>query len=126
MAKKQDLVIQFIPYVEIEGLDSDSRIEKLLSIVKENKIILLEGKILPTEEAELIARTMEEIDRKFSGIEIATVQPKSHDEAFWSKMKKKIVGFLFKYQTGLTIIGPANIVKEIKKNPDNIQLLMKG
>ena len=63
--KSDGLVLQFIPYVEIESLDSEARVDKLLSLVKDNKIVLIEGKIKPTEEAMLIRRTMEEIDRKF-------------------------------------------------------------
>lgn len=124
--RRDGLVLQFIPYVEIESLDSDARVNKLLHIVKGNKIVLIEGKLRPTEETMLIQRTMEEIDRKFTGIEIAAIQPKQGDLAWHSKVRKSLINFFLKYQSGLTIIGPANIVKEIKKNPDNIQLLMKG
>jgi len=126
MKKNSNLVLQFIPYVDIEKLSSEERVEKLLKIVKENKIILIEGKLRPQEEADLIANTMAQIDKRFTGIEIATIQPKNEKEPWLLKMRKSLLNMLLKYQTGLTIIGPANIVKEIKKNPDNIQLLMKG
>lgn len=127
MAKKKDnLVLQFIPYADIESLDSNERVEKLLDLVMANKIVLIEGKLKPTEEAMLIQRTMEEITRKFTGIEIATIQPKNESDALFAKLRKSLINFFLKYQTGVTIIGPANVVSEIKKNPDNIQLLMKG
>jgi uncharacterized protein len=123
--KKEGLVLQFISFSEIENLDSNKRVEKLLKMVKENKIVLIEGKIRPTEEAMLIQKTMEHIDKNFTGIEIATIQPKTDKDAWFLKMKKAFINFLLKDQLGMTVIGPANIVKEIKKNPDNIQLLMK-
>ncbi|MFA6089197.1 MAG: DUF2073 domain-containing protein [Candidatus Woesearchaeota archaeon] len=123
--KKEGLILQFIPYMEIENLDSNKRVDKLLKIVKDNKIVLIGGKLRPTEEAMLIQKTMEQISKDFSGVEIATVHPKSENDVWYKKLKKVVVDLLLKDQTGLTIIGPANIVKEIKKNPDNIQLLMK-
>ena len=123
--KKEGLVLQFMPYSEIESLDSQKRVDKLLKIVKENKIVLIEGKLRPTEEAMLIQKTMEEIDKNFTGVEIATVQPKSESDKWFVKMRKVFINFLLKYQSGMTVIGPASVVKEIKKNPDNIQLFMK-
>lgn len=123
--KKEGLVLQFMPFSEIENLDSNKRVEKLLKLVKENKIVLIEGKIRPTEEAMLIQKTMEHIDKTFTGIEIATVHPKSDKDVWYVKMRKMFINFLLKDQVGMTVVGPANIVKEIKKNPDNIQLLMK-
>jgi len=52
------VTIQIIPFSEIEGLSSVGRIRKLLNIAKENKIVLLQGKIKREEEAELIKATM--------------------------------------------------------------------
>jgi len=40
------LTLQFIPHSEIEGLDSDARIKKLLDVVKEEKIVVLEGNVV--------------------------------------------------------------------------------
>jgi len=39
------VTFQFVPYQEIEGLSSAKRINKLLKIVKENKIVLLQGRL---------------------------------------------------------------------------------
>jgi hypothetical protein len=59
------LTLQFVPYTEIEQLSSARRIQKLLNIVKQNKIVLLEGRLKKEEETDLIEITMEEIDDKF-------------------------------------------------------------
>ncbi len=118
------LTLQFIPHSDIERLPSEERIEKLLKIVKEEKIILLEGKLKPEEEAGLIKRTMEEISNTFKGIEISPLNVRQkEDEAFFQKIRSKLIGLLLGSRQGLTIIGPATIVKEIRQDPDKIQLL---
>lgn len=118
------LTLQFIPHADIERLGGQERVEKLLSVVKENKIVLLEGKLRAPEEAELIRRTMEEIDDSFKGIEISPLNVRrKEDLAFFEKIRSKFIDILLGNRQGLTIIGPATIVKEIKQDPDKIQLL---
>ena len=39
------LTLHFIPYTEIEELGSARRVKKILDIAKENKIVLLEGRL---------------------------------------------------------------------------------
>lgn len=118
------LTLQYVPYTDIERLTSEARVEHLLTIVKEEKIILLEGKLRAEEEAVLIKRTMEEISASFKGIEISPLDVGSkHDQAFFQRLKTMLYDFLLGNRRGLTIIGPATIVKEIRKDPDKIQLL---
>ena len=119
------LTLQFIPYTEIEYLSSARRVKRLLDIVKENKIVLLEGKLKKEEETDLIAITMEEIDQKFKGIEIAVINPEKKDLPFFRMVKTNFVNLLLGDRQGFTIIGPAAVVKEIKKDPDKIQLFTK-
>lgn len=116
------LTLQFVPYAEIEHLESDMRIGKLLNIVKDNKIVLMQGRLQPEEETLLIQHTMLNIDRKFSGIEICTIFPEERDLQFFNKMKKGMVKMLIGNRDGITIIGPASVVKEIKRDPKKMQL----
>lgn len=116
------LTLQFVPYVEIENLSSLGRIRKLLNSVKEDKIVLLEGRLRKEEETELIKTTMEEINAEFKGIELAVIYPESKNFAFFKKMKQQFINALLGDRQGLTIIGPASVVKEIKKDPNKIQL----
>lgn len=88
------LTLQFIPHTDIERLKSPDRVEKLLDIVKSNKIILLEGKLRTQEEAELIRRTMEDIDDKFKGIEISPVMADSKDAALLTKIREGMIKLL--------------------------------
>jgi hypothetical protein len=116
------LTLQFISYSQIENLSSLGRIKTLLTSVKENKIVLLEGRLKKEEEAELIKTTMEEINSEFKGIELAIIYPDSTDAALFRKFKQQFISILLGDRQGLTIIGPATLVKEIKKDPNKIQL----
>lgn len=117
------ITLQFVPYFEIAQLSSAKRVTKLLNIVKDNKILLLEGRLKKQEETELIKRTMELIDDKFKGIELGVIYPDKKDADFVFKLRKLLVNFILGDRHGMTIIGPATIVKEIKQDPDKIQLL---
>ncbi|MFH1212064.1 MAG: DUF2073 domain-containing protein [Candidatus Woesearchaeota archaeon] len=117
------LTIEYIPYSDIEDLSSEKRISKLLRLVKEKKIIILEGRLRSNEEAELIRRTMEEIDDLFKGIELSVVYPKKSDDDFFNKLKAIFVNMILGNRLGVTIIGPASVIKEIKQDPNRIQLL---
>ncbi len=120
------LRLQFIPYTEVADLNSESKISKVLRIAKNNRIILLEGKLSAAEEALLIERTMSSINRSFKGIEICSVEGSSKED--WvNKMRKALAKLLLGTNaSGMTIIGPASIVKEIKRDPDKIELLTKN
>ncbi|MAG15530.1 hypothetical protein CMO88_00555 [Candidatus Woesearchaeota archaeon] len=117
------LTLQFIPYSDIESLTLDQKIKKLLGVVKNEKIVVMEGRLKKTEEAELIKATMENISNKFKGIEISVVYPENKTETLGKKLKSGLAELLLGERQGLTVIGPATLIKEIKKNPDKIQLL---
>lgn len=116
------LTLQFVPYTEIEYLSSVGRIRKLLNIAKENRIVLLQGRLRKEEETELIKATMEEIDKDFKGIELSVIYPDKKETDLFRKIKRNFVNMLLGDRQGLTIIGPASVVREIKKDPDKIQL----
>jgi len=119
------VTLQFMPYTEIASLSSVGRIRKLLNIAKQNKIVLLQGRLKKDEETELIKATMEEINKEFKGIELAVINPKQEDAGGFEKIKSDFVEMLLGDRSGMTIIGPANVVKSIKKDPDKIELLTK-
>lgn len=117
------LTLQFIPYSQIQHLDSGERIKKILKLAKKNEIVLLEGRLEPSEETALIEKTMASISKKFKGIELSVIYPGQEDEELFAKIKNRFVNFLLGNRGGFTIIGPAAVVKEIKQDPDKIQLL---
>ncbi|MDD5331859.1 MAG: DUF2073 domain-containing protein [Candidatus Nanoarchaeia archaeon] len=117
------LTLQFVPYSEIKKLDSDAKVTKLLNLVKEDKIVLVEGRLKATEETELIQKTMEGINKSFKGIELCTIYPHVKNEKTYEKLTRTMAALLTGVKSGLTVIGPATVIKEIKRDPNKIQLL---
>jgi len=122
------LTLQFIPFSEIESMGSNERIKKLLKLVLDNKIVLLQGRLKPEEEARLIEDTMAMIDhiKNFKGVELAVLSSKNENTPFLSLLRTQIAKFLVGERDVLTIIGPASLVREIKKDPMKIELLLKN
>jgi len=120
------LTLQFIPYSDIEQLGSDDRVHKLLKLVKEEKIVLMQGRLHPEEETLLIQRTLSEVNDTFKGIELCTIYPEAKDLRLFGRMKKEMTKMLLGNRDGVTIIGPATIIKDIKKDPNKIMLFTTG
>ncbi|MBW2969267.1 DUF2073 domain-containing protein [Candidatus Woesearchaeota archaeon] len=121
------VTLQFVPYAEISELGSGDKIRKLLSIAKKNKIVLLQGQLSQEEEAELIKTTMGEINKEFRGIELAVIDSsQSKNLEGFARLKNDFFSMLLGNRSGFTVIGPANVVKSIRKNPGKIELLMRN
>jgi len=128
LGKLKGFSIQFLPYSEIRGLDSSQRIRKILNIVLGNNILILQGRLDPEEETRLIGDTMAMIGhvKNFRGVELAVISGNGN-EGFFGKFRSNLVSAIAGGDLGaVTIIGPATIVKEIKRNPKKIELLLKG
>ncbi len=119
------VTFQFVPYREVERLSSTKRVNKLLNIVKEDKIVILEGRLRREEEADLIEITMEKINSKFQGIELSVLYPDADKMPLMQKMRGAFANMLLGDRQGITIIGPAHLVKKIEQNPDKIELFTK-
>jgi len=127
LGKLRGFSIQFLPYAEIRGLDSSQRIRKILDIVLGNNILILQGKLEPDEETRLIEDTMAMIGhvKNFRGVELAVISG-NENQGFFGKFRNNLVSAIAGGDIGaVTIIGPATIVKEIKRNPKKIELLLK-
>jgi uncharacterized protein len=116
------ITLQFIPNTEMSNLDQETRLKKLVSLIKTDRILVLEGGLSSNDEMQLIEMTMEQISKDFKGIEICTISNDKKKIELSAKLKETILK-MFGYKSGLTIIGPASIVKEIKRDPTKIELL---
>ena len=128
LGKLRGFSIQFLPYSEIRSLDSSQRIRKILNIVLGNNILILQGRLEPEEETRLIEDTMAMIGhvKSFRGVELAVISGNG-SEGFFGRFRSNLVSAIAGGDLGaVTIIGPATIVKEIKRNPKKIELLLKG
>ncbi len=106
---------------KMAGMTSMEKIRLILDGVKEGKILVLERGLTPTEEAKLIEMTMTEIiPEDFAGIEI---------ESYPSSQNPKLIDRIFRkpiVRTRLTVIGPANQLKTLKKERDLISALVSS
>lgn len=104
-------------FVSSEALKNSTSMEKISMIVdkvKEGDLLVIEGGLTPSEEAELIETTMREIDiENFVGIDIYTLE--KDKSSFFGLSKKKTIG--------ITIIGPANVMKTVKKRENFLSMI---
>ncbi len=119
------VTFQFVPYHDMGGLTSAKRINKLLNIVKDDRIVIMEGRLRKEEEADLIEITMGEINSRFKGIELSVIYPDKNQQDLIQKLRGVFATMLLGDRQGLTIIGPASIVKRIEKDPERIELFTK-
>lgn len=124
--KLNSLTLQFVPYSDISSLNSVERIKKLLKVVLDNRIVLLQGKLKADEESRLIEDTMALIGnvKGFKGIELAVLSPKESGSVV-GNFKRGLARMLVGENDSITIIGPASIVREMRRDPTKIQLLLK-
>lgn len=120
------LSLQVIPFSEIEELTIVQRVRKILNLILGNKIVILHGRLRPEEEARLIEDTMAMVDhvKGFTGIELAVIEPDLKGRNIFIKMKHGIANKLIGNNSALTVIGPATVIKEIKRDPRKIELLL--
>lgn len=123
----KELSLQVIPYSEIQNLSISERVKKILNLVLGNKIVILHGRLRPEEEARLIEDTMALVGhvKDFKGIELAVIEPNTKDKGLFTKAKYELAKKLVGDTNALTLVGPASIIREIKKDPKKIELLLK-
>ena len=125
--KINGLTLHFMPFSEIAKLETVDRIKKLLKIILDNKVVILQGRLKPEEESRLIEDTMIMIGniKGFKGVELAVISQDSGEKTVIDKVKFGLAKALVGQQDALTIIGPASIVKEMKKDPKKLEVMMR-
>lgn len=115
----QGVQIDLISADRLEKMTTMEKIRLILDDVMEGNIVVLEKGLTPDEQSRLIEITMREITPDgFSGIEMETYAAKDSGSSggglFGKLLGKKGPG------TRMTVIGPANQMKTIKKDKDLI------
>lgn len=126
LSKIKGLSLRILPYSEINGLTITERVKKILNLVLGNNVVILQGRLRPEEEIRLIEDTMAMVDhiKSFKGIELAVIDPHATDTSFLIKFRRGIANKIAGNHSSLTVIGPASIVKEIKRDPKKIEVLL--
>lgn len=109
--------IKLIPY---ESVKED--FGKVMKALQDKTLVLIDAKLSPQEEASLIQDTMERFSETFKGIELSSLETKTGSG--FESIKSAIVQKMTGKKRGFTIIGPANIVRKIKKNPSELMVYM--
>ena len=124
---QKDLTIHFMPYSEIARADAIERIKKIMGLVLQQKIIILQGKLKPDEEVRLIENSMTLIGniKDFQGIEIAAISGDGENLGLFNKIRHNLARILVGEQDAITIIGPATVVKEITQDPKKLELMLQ-
>ena len=108
------LKMDFLSSSDLNAHTSMEKISMIVDRVKNGDLVVIEGGLAPEEEAELIETTMREIDvENFMGIDIYTLE--KDQTSFFGLSRKKTVG--------ITIIGPANVMKEVKKKSNFLSMI---
>lgn len=120
--QRKDLKMDFVSMDSVKGNTIDEKLENILEDVKDGHIVVLDEALDPNEEARLVATTMENIDAKFAGIEFCSLPRK---ENWLYKKMNRMVSFITRSNVttpGLTLVGPSNIIREIKRDPDSFHV----
>jgi hypothetical protein len=133
------LKFDFVSSAVLEGKSREKRINFILNKVKDGTILVTDGVMSPEEEMELIKETMRRVDDGFPGIEVASLKKPTSGIAKlmekFSEQKDKIKIFFASLRgekistslkTGLTLIGPAKYIRQVKKNPNSFSILTEA
>lgn len=112
-----ELGIEFVSTKLLSEMKDSEATDYLLNVIKRGDMIVLDEKLPPLQEKELFKRTMEIIDDDFTGIEISSIGENE------GGLKSSLIKLLGGKTTGLTVIGSAKIIKNIKNEKDKINLL---
>jgi len=115
MAKKDSgISFNLVSKQKLDELNSDEKLKFIINEVKKGKILVLEQGLTPIEQTSLIENTMREIEHDtFIGVEMEGYGQDS--PTFFQKL------FGFSKKPRITLIGPANLLKMIKKDNNMIQ-----
>ena len=111
-----EVQIEFISAGALSSRTPGEKIRAILDSVKKNKIVVLESPLSREEEAKLISSTMSSVGAKFPGIEISTLGDES------DTLRSSLIKLLGGKTSGLTIVGPSNLVRQVKRNPGKLSL----
>jgi hypothetical protein len=111
-----DVQINMISADRLKSLNSVDKISLILDDVKRGQVVILENGLDPFEEARLIESTMAQIGEVFSGIEIQSY-PHETRKSWLDRLTKKDT-------KRMTVIGPADRMKTIRREKDVISALI--
>ena len=100
------------------GKTAEEKVKFVLDSVKQDAVVVIEDELAPEEKRMLISQTMKSVSKTFPGIEVSSLSPESDD------LRKALIRLLGG-KTGLTIVGPSTLVKQVKRDPGRLKLFLR-
>jgi len=114
VTKDKGIAFNLVSRQKLDEFNTDEKLKFILKEVKKGKILVLENGLTPMEQATLIERTMQEIEEDtFIGVEMEGYGEDA------PTFVQKIFGMIKRPR--MTMIGPADLVKTVKKDNNMIQ-----
>ncbi len=112
----QNIQINMISANKLQAMSTMDKIRLILDDVSMGRIVILEKGLDPREEAQLIEHTMLRIrDTAFFGIEMQSY-PRDSRPSPWNILRRA--------DNRVTVIGPADRMKTVKKERDVISAII--
>jgi len=102
----------------VAGKTAEEKVKFVLDSVKQDAVVVIEDELAPEEKRMLISQTMKSVSKTFPGIEVSSLSPESDD------LRKALIRLLGG-KTGLTIVGPSTLVKQVKRDPGRLKLFLR-
>lgn len=115
----QSVAINLVSRDFLHNMTTPEKIRYILDEVKQQKILVLEAGLDPREQAELITKTMSEIDPDtFIGIEMQSHSAET-PRSWVNKLLARAVP-----RGSMTVVGPADKLRTVNKDGSGIQALV--
>ena len=122
MPMAENVSISLVSKKKLSGMTPKEKVSYILAEVKQDKILVLEQGLDAQEEANLIERTMVEIDPdQFIGIEMESYKDDNARDFLGRFMTKRAAA-----RASMTVVGPADRLKGIRKDGSSIQAVILG
>jgi hypothetical protein len=114
LKKEEDIIFNLISRQKLDELSSEEKLKFIVREVKKGKILVLEKGLTPFEKTSLIENTMKEIEHDtFIGVEMEGYT--DENPTFFQRL------FGLSKRPRVTLVGPAHLLKTIKKDNNMIQ-----
>jgi len=121
-----EISIEFLSREVLAPMKGDEKLKYIIGKVKDGKILVFEETLTFPERSKLMELDMSEIDENFSGIEFDTIGDRETGGGYLRELHARIIKFLGGRVGGLSVVGPANLIQEIKKDPKQIYMIAGG
>jgi len=115
--KDKGISVTLVSRQKLDGLSPSEKLKFIINEVKSGKILVLEQGLTPIEQAKLIENTMKEIkEDTFIGIEMDGYGEEK------PSFIQRVFGIVKKQR--MTVIGPAHLLKTVRKGSDMIETMI--